>query len=203
MKGCNVIWLLTAAASLLFFCTVGYGWSQEWETIYYDKLAETGGDGEEKEASATYEYYCESKTKVKIIDPQSNTWAGAYAYLYGRHYVEDYDNEDLTAYVDCTCQSVAAAAGPLGTSDYFMKSGTEGDVGPYSADTYLEFTEDDDGDVDTDGFYDQEIDVSYEGASVYIWEFTFAQAEAYSSSGTLRLEVTALSDTECDIQEDP
>jgi len=199
MNGHNVIRVLTVAASLLLFSTAAYAWSKQWETLDFEK----DWDYEGGYAHSEYDPYSWAYANAEIDYPEELYWGGAYAYLDGRWYIEDYDGENLTAYVSCESLAYVCAYDALQESDYFIKAATYGYAGPYTTYAYVEVSEPSPGDIDPDSFYREEIDMSYPGATIYAGDIAFAQAEAYYTDSHVKVEAYARSHVTCDVEEDP
>jgi len=97
MKSHNVIRVLMVAASLLFFSTAAYGWAKQWETVDLEKYSNYEGGY----ATSNYDPYSWAYAEAEIEYPEELYGGVAYAYLNGRWYIENYDGENLTAYVSC------------------------------------------------------------------------------------------------------
>ena len=179
MKGCNVIGVLIVAASFLF-CATGYAYELHYEVL--DQDAYWGGSGGADDFPVANGW-----GSVYIEDEETNHWGWGTGYKDEKIYITDYDPEvdpELACYVSGLCETRVTAYGNVGTSDYFAQAVGYGYAGGYTCYAYAEIAEPDDADIDVDWF-GEDIDMSYNGATIYYGDWAFAKAEAYSTSGEL------------------
>jgi len=205
MKLSNAIAVLALAASVLFFSTSAYArpYQDHREQVYDYSYFDDGGEGYSY-ANAGTDPSSWAEAIVEIEDPEENTYGGGYAQYDWKVYITDYDPQadpNLTAEVSCAAISILIGQYDLLNSDYYGCAAANGYANGYRAETALAITEPDDGDVDTD-YFSEEIDMSYNGATVYLGDFAYAQAEAYSTSDKVHVYAFGQAVSACEIVEE-
>ena len=198
MEGHNAAGVLTVAASVLLLSTAAYGWRVVPE--YYDwdvYFAHTEDENDYADAACNKDFpYCRAVAYAFLEAPQTTLWGVGYAYMYWKIYTTDYDPEEdptLTAHVGCSCWTIAYAMYDLESSDYHVSGAGTGYAGPYTAWTAVEFTEPDDGDVEAD-YFNETIDMSSNGETIFFNEFAYASVTAYSTEDVVKLYAYGESD---------
>ena len=199
MKAYNIIGVLTVAASLLFFCSADYAYEVHNETLDHDTDTQTMGNGYAG-ANDFPDAWAWASAWIDSEDPESG--GSAYGYADKKCYITDYEPNDpnLTGYVTGACTAEAYAVGDREDSDYWLKAAGWGYGAGNYASAYVEVTEPEGGDVDTDWFAVY-VDMSYEGATVYYGHLGLAQAVAYSTSGEVRVTANGGAQTVVQVQE--
>lgn len=205
MKLSNAIAVLALAGSVLSISTSADAlpYTEHRDQVYDYSYFDDGGEGYSY-ANAGTDPSSWAEAIVEIEDPDENTYGGGYAQYDWKVYITDYDPQvdpALTAHVSCDAISILFAEYELSNSDYYGCAAANGYANGYRAETALAITEPDDGDVDTD-YFSEEIDMSYNGATVYLGDFAYAQAEAYSTSDKVRVYAFGQAVSSCEIEEE-
>lgn len=183
MKECYLTKLLMITACLTFISTTCYAYGVNYTIIAYDTSTDWEGVGT---AYATY-YPATAGAEITIYEEDIDDWAEGEGYACRKLWITDYNNETLNAECECWCSATGGAYYDIENSDYVLSVTGCSYAGEYTAFASIYLSDPEDGDLDTDYFY-QEIDMSYSGATLYYGEYAYASVYAYSTSNHLELE---------------
>jgi hypothetical protein len=207
MKAWSLAGILVVAVPLLF-STTGHAWYVSYEVTDCEEYMDGGGNGDYypySDYGGAFASYSYADVWAFIEGEEQYTWAGAYAYVYWTETILGYDPEwdpPLLANVTSLVYTAAYALYDLDDSDYEGDAAATGYANGYSTSAYVEISDPEAGDIDTDWF-DEDIDIYENGYPIYLREFAYAVASTLTTEDKVKLVAYAESDTACTVDQNP
>ncbi len=194
MKDLCIIGVCAIAVCVPFSATV-HAYDTNIES-HGDANWDTVGSGS---ASASYFPVAEASASVTIYYGDPTSGGAGYGYGDLTFYVVDYDSQvdpPLTLHVSGLCEAkVNAGYNPMYSHSYSAMAGSSGYGAGQSCSAGASISYPDPIGVDADWF-DTDVNVSYQGATVYFGHSAWAMADAYSTTGpSLSCSASAASQT--------